>query len=102
MLNFENYLCSQNETIYGCAYWLLCAMAEPEADPFESRDEIIPWDVGMIVEVVETAEAVLEKHGIHPCYPFHGDDDKPCYLGNECQKPNCPMKRSAANEDTAL
>ena len=102
MLNFENYLCSQNETIYSCAYWLLCAMAEPEVDPFESRDEIIAWDVRMIVEVVETAEAVLEEHGIHPCYPFYGDDDKPCYLGNECQKPNCPMKRSAANDNIAL
>ena len=98
-MNFEDYLCEQNETIYDCAYRLLCAMVEPGTDPF---DEPIPWDAEMISHVVGSAEATLDIRGIYACYPFYGDDDKPCYLGNECQKPNCPMKRSAANENTAL
>lgn len=93
MLNFEDYLCEQNETLCNLAYELLCAMAE---------NEFLIWNMEMIAPIVDTAEAVLEKHGIHPCYPFYDDDEQPCYLGNECQKPNCPMKRSDANENTAL
>lgn len=98
-MDFDDYLCSQNEVIDSIAFELLCAMAEPES---EAWDEPVEWNQEMIAYVVASAERALEKRGIHPCHPFYDENEQPCYLGGECKKLVCPMKRSAANENTAL
>lgn len=86
---FQDYLCARGDVIDNAAYLLLNVMA--------NLDEELEWDIGMIREVVESATAVLERHGIIACDPFYFDDRgrrTPCYQSDDCDG-ECPFKKGA-------
>lgn len=34
-----------------------------------------------------------------PCHPFYDENEQPCYLGDECKKPNCPMRKELIHDN---
>lgn len=83
---FEDFLCERNDELSNAAHDLLRLLASPKGDAGPD------WNMELIGELLDDAEAILEKHGLKPCYPFHEGDDTPCWRGSDCERTDCPFR----------
>ena len=89
---FEDFLVERNDAIDNAAYFLALTMLY-EGGKFPEGDEF-PWSMEIIGAILESTTKVLEEHGHHACWPYHGnDDDTPCYVLDDCKHKDCPLKR---------
>lgn len=95
-MDFETLLTSRSDEICAKAYELLCALVG-ENNP---KPE---WDMSIIGDLVDLADERLLASGIHTCNPFYESDENtdptPCYLGQDCKNPMCPMKKQKAEAE---
>lgn len=95
-IQFESFLDDKNDRIDCYAYDLLCLLATPN----KALDVLAPsvgWDVELIEELVDCAEKILAKRHIPVCRPFYeGNDEIPCYLGEDCKRKDCQLRQKLA------
>jgi len=88
---FENFLIEKGDAIDSAAYQLAIALLMTRHQ--DNPEEILPWNMEILGEIIAYMESVLKKRGYIPCYPYH-EDDIMCPETDSCSKPDCPFKES--------
>lgn len=94
---FEDYLVGKNNETDGAAYDLLCLLAS-KYGLYDEDNPPIEWDMEIIGQLEDYAEKLLSEKGIEPCRPFlEGEDETPCYLGEDCKRKDCIFRKETEN-----
>ena len=88
---FEDFLVYRNNDIPNAAHALLLELLRGDSEAPD--EEILPWDMEVLGEVIDAAEAILEARNMKVCDPFYGDKEKPCYLTGDCKREDCSFKK---------
>lgn len=95
---FEDYLVEKNDNIDNTAFALLCLLASKDAD-YDIDSPPIEWDMEIIGQLEDYAEKLLKEKYIESCRPFlEGEDETPCYLGNDCKRKDCMFRKETKND----
>lgn len=94
MSDFESFLAGRNDVLEETAHVLLWHMTHPNAEPSEAGGDYKLYDMAQIGPLLDAAEEILEGAGHAVCYPYYGEQEKPCYLTGECGFSPCPMCES--------
>lgn len=88
---FEDFLAERNDELDNAAYGLAQQMLSANG-VLPSEDEF-PWNMEIIGAILDAAEDVLNEKGYHPCWPYHENEDTPCYVLEDCKHKDCPLKK---------
>lgn len=89
--NFENFLTERNDELDNAAHALAVLMLSAKDTPPTENE--FPWNMEIIGDILESTVDILAEHGHHACWPYHGDDDTPCYALDDCKHNHCPFKQ---------
>jgi hypothetical protein len=90
-LIFEDFFIQRNDALDNVAHNLAQLMLS--ADGVLPDEKAFPWNMEIICTILDHVEAVLNEKGYCTCWPYHGDDDTPCYILGECRHKDCRFKR---------
>ena len=92
-MKFENFICNKNDDIDNAAFNLLCTIVTT-SEYYNGDCPEIEWNMETIGQLVDYAENLLIKSGYNTCHPFYeGDEETPCYLGEDCERTDCPFRK---------
>ena len=66
--DFERYLEYKSNEIDNAAYAL--AIALQRTHPDQKNEDVLSWDISVIVPIVEAAEEELKRMGRQTCWPY--------------------------------
>ncbi len=89
--NFEDYMIFKDDEIESAAYKLAIALLR--SSPEQSTEELLPWDLSIILPIAEAAQAILKKQGKDVCWPYYNDNENFCYVSTDCNAKSCPYKK---------
>ncbi len=95
-MTFEDYLLFKGDEIDNAAYALAIGLLR--TSPEQSNEEILPWDMAVIVPIIEGAKKALESAGNFVCWPYY-EDEIPCRKINTCHNKCCSYENSSNSEE---
>lgn len=84
--DFERYLECKNDEIDNAAYALAVALLR--VHPEQTNEQVLPWDMSVIVPIIEAAQKELERLGKQVCWPYY-EEAKQCYRTGSCNNKRC-------------
>lgn len=89
--DFEDFLVERNDELDNAAHGLALLMLSANGTPL-AEDEF-PWNMEIIGDILESTAGILKEKEHHICWPYHGDDNTPCYALDDCKHKCCPFRQ---------